>query len=281
MRSYLTIPVGVLVLAGLLVTGGCVPKAEYEKVMDLNRKRGDLIEAQSAKIRGLEVDKTSLAGEIAQAQARLKKAGEDVTLLERNRADLQADYDTLMDLYRKVQEPKAPPPVEFVLPVEVDKALRAFAKANPDLVEYRSKYGMVKLKSDFTFALGSTTVKAGASEALTKLVAIVNDPAVAKFHIYIAGHTDNVPITRAVTRRKHPSNWYLSVHRAVAVQKVMIRAGLAEERIGVMGFGEFHPVAPNKTSSTGKKLGNQANRRVEIWIVPPNRFLTSDESAGK
>ena len=281
MRSYLTIPVGTLVLAGLLVTGGCVPKAEYDKAMDLNRKAQEQIEAQSAKIRGLEVDKTSLAGEIAQAHARVKKAGDDVALLEKARTDLQADYDTLMDLYRKTREPTPPPPVGLVLPVEVDKALRAFAKANPDLVEYRSKYGMVKLKSDFTFALGSTTVKAAAGEALTKLVAIINDPAVAEFHIYIAGHTDNVPITRAETRRRHPTNWYLSVHRAVAVQKVMIGAGLAEERIGVMGFGEFHPVAPNKTSSTGKKLGNQANRRVEIWIVPPNRFLTSDESAGK
>ena len=281
MRDYLIIPVGVLVLAGLLVTGGCVPRDKYNKAMDLNRKAQEQIEAQSAKIRGLEGDKTSLVGELVQAQARLKKVGEDVTLLEKARADLQTDYDTLMDLYRKTRESTPPPPVGLVLPVEVDKALRAFAKAHPDLVEYRSKYGMVKLKSDFTFALGSTTVKAAAGEALTKLVAIVNDPAVAKFHIYIAGHTDNVPITRAETRRKHPSNWYLSVHRAVAVQKVMIRAALAEERIGVMGFGEFHPVAPNKTSSTGKKLGNQANRRVEIWIVPPNRFLTSDESAGK
>ena len=281
MRDYLAIPAGVLVLAGLLATGGCVPKHKYDKAMDLNRKAQEQIEAQSAKIRGLELDKTSLAGEIAQVQGRLKKAGEDITLLEKARADLQADYDTLMDLYRKVQERKAPPSVELVLPVEVDKALRAFAEANPDLVEYRSRYGMVKIKSDLTFALGSTTVKAVANEALTKLVAIVNDPAVTKFHIYIAGHTDNVPITRAETRRKHPSNWYLSVHRAVAVQKVMIKAGLAEERIGVMGFGEFHPVAPNKTSSKGKKLGNQANRRVEIWIVPPNRFLTSDESAGK
>jgi flagellar motor protein MotB len=38
-----------------------------------------------------------------------------------------------------------------------------------------------------------------------------------------------------------------------------------------MGFGEYHPVAPNKP---GKK-GNQANRRVEIWIVPPGSFLTT------
>jgi len=67
---------------------------------------------------------------------------------------------------------------------------------------------------------------------------------------------------------------YLSVHRAVAIKKVMEKAGLAAARIGVMGFGEYHPIAPNK-SSGGKNRGNQANRRVEIWIVPPNRFLTS------
>jgi chemotaxis protein MotB len=134
---------------------------------------------------------------------------------------------------------------------------------------------MIKIKSDLTFKLGSTTPRAEAVAALSKLVTIINDPVVANHHVYIAGHTDNVPVSRPETKRRHPDNWYLSVHRAVAVKKVMQKAGLAPARIAAMGFGEYHPVAPNKTSSAGKKLGNQLNRRVEIWIVPPDRFLTS------
>jgi len=79
-----------------------------------------------------------------------------------------------------------------------------------------------------------------------------------------------MPIRRPQTKRTHPDNWYLSVHRAVAVQKELARAGLAPARIGTMGFSEYHPVEPN---APGNK-GNGANRRVEIWIVPPGRFLT-------
>ena len=60
------------------------------------------------------------------------------------------------------------------------------------------------------------------------------------------------------------------MHRAIAVQGVLSKAGLTPARIGAMGFGEYHPVAPN---APGKK-GNRLNRRVEIWIVPPDRFLT-------
>ncbi|MDP7162156.1 MAG: OmpA family protein [Phycisphaerae bacterium] len=279
MRKILAVSVGVLVLSGLLTATGCVSKAEYNKALDLNRKAQHELASQRAKTRQLQSDKTTLMGELTQAEADAQKAVETITLLKAARKKLHDDYDTLLALYRESREGPGPPPQGLVLPVQVDKALRDFAEANPGLVEYRAKHGMIKIKSDLTFALGSTQIKADAAEALTKLVEIINDPAVAAFHVYIAGHTDNVPVSRPSTRRSHPNNWYLSVHRAVAVQKLMVIASLAPERIGAMGFGEYHPVAPNKTGKSGKKLGNQANRRVEIWIVPPSRFLTSGEMA--
>ncbi len=42
------------------------------------------------------------------------------------------------------------------------------------------------------------------------------------------------------------------------------------DAVGVLGFGEFHPAAPN---AAGNK-GNAANRRVELWILPGARLLT-------
>ena len=111
----------------------------------------------------------------------------------------------------------------------------------------------------------------GALAALKKLAEVLNTADAKPFNIYVAGHTDDMPIVRAETKREHPTNWYLSVHRAVAVQTVMAAAGLAQPRAGVMGFSEYHPVATNPPAHKG----NQANRRVEIWIVPPDRFLTS------
>ncbi len=57
---------------------------------------------------------------------------------------------------------------------------------------------------------------------------------------------------------------------ATALRETHEEVGLAPERIAAMGFGEHHPVAPNKPN----KKGNRLNRRVEIWIVPSGKFLT-------
>jgi len=282
MRNNLVIPVCVLLLAGMLTVGGCVPKADLDKALDLNRKCRDKLQDEMAKAQQLQADKQAIQDQLTVAEAQARKAESDVATITAARDDLQAKFDELYAKFKAI-DTKRPelPEGNFLLPTRVNKALKAFAEANPDLVEYDPRLGMVKIKSDLTFELGSTTPNAAAVEALTKLVTIINDPVIAKYHVYIAGHTDNVPVTRPATKKRHPDNWYLSVHRAVSINKVMQKAGLASERIGVMGFGEYHPVAPNKVSSTtGKKLGNKLNRRVEIWIVPPDRFLTSSVSSG-
>lgn len=271
-----------VVALGLLVTSGCVSKAEYDKALELNRNAQKQLENERAKANRLAAEQADM---IAQRDNALRQADEkakEASLMAKARRELQADYDTLRELYSRLRNEKKPTPIGItVLPKEVDQTLRQFAQENPELIEYFPNRGMVKIKSDLTFDSGSTNVKDVANAALKKFVTILNDQAIANYHVYIAGHTDDVPIRRPATKRKHPDNWYLSVHRAVSVQKAMVEAGLASERIGVMGFGEYHPAAPNKTSSSGKKLGNEANRRVEIWIVSPDRFLTGTQEPGK
>ena len=113
-------------------------------------------------------------------------------------------------------------------------------------------------------------LKPDAFDALKRLAAIMDSPSASRLNIFVAGHTDNIPISKPETLRRHPNNLYLSLHRAVEVQKVLVDAGVAPGRIGVMGFGEHHPVEPN-----AGKGGNVANRRVEIWLVAPDKFLTT------
>ena len=94
------------------------------------------------------------------------------------------------------------------------------------------------------------------------------DSAEAKqFDIVIVGHTDDVPIKRPATLAKHPTNWHLSVHRAIGVMKVLSGSGIASDRMAVKGYGEFQPLEPNKPN----KGGNPVNRRVEIFILPSNK----------
>ena len=76
--------------------------------------------------------------------------------------------------------------------------------------------------------------------------------------IVIEGHTDNVPMRGG----RYPSNWELSVARAVSVIEFMVRLGVENRRLVAGGYGEYHPAYPNDTPE------NQArNRRNEITIM--------------
>ena len=270
MTTYLAKPLAVAMLAAMLLATGCVSVDKYNEALAATRRANEQLNLTKGALREMRTENQKLMADIL---------GRDGVIAAREKAllELQKSHDKLSEdfkeMYAKYQDElargKTPTPFG-PLPAALDKALSAFAAAHPDLVEYLPKYGMVKLKSDLTFAPGSVDIKVASGDALRKFVTIINTPAARNFNIYIAGHTDDMPIGKPRTKELHPDNWYLAVHRAVAVQKVLTRGGLASERIGVLGFSEYHPVAPNKP---GKK-GNQANRRVEIWIVPPDRFLT-------
>jgi len=148
------------------------------------------------------------------------------------------------------------------LPVELSTLLEDFAKQH-DMVDYDSSRGIVKFKSDLLFEKGSDKVAASAIEAVKSLTAILNSEQGMKFDVIIAGHTDDIPIQKPETRAKHPTNWHLSSHRAIAVLKVMESNNIEPKRMSARGFGEYRPIAENKPN----KAGNPQNRRVEIYIV--------------
>ncbi len=272
MKTYWVTILGVIILTGMLLTTGCVPKEELDlaraqnRKMDLQRKEA-LEEAQ-----GLERENESLQAKIKGFEGDLTASRGMIESLTSERDLLAANKTELEKILQKLKESPITPvgDINVMLPAMIDKKLKEFTKANPNLVEYLPQYGMVKLKADLLFELGKDFVQTDAERALGKFVEIVNAPEAAKFNVYVAGHTDDIPIGLEETILRHPDNWYLSVHRAVAVEQVLVKAGLDGDRIGAMGFGKFHPIAPNKPNDGG----NPVNRRVEIWIVPPDRFLT-------
>ena len=148
------------------------------------------------------------------------------------------------------------------LPVELSTMLEDFAKQH-DMVTYDPSLGIVKFKSDLLFEKGSDIVAASAGAAVKSLCGILNSEEGKKFDVIIAGHTDDIPILKTNTLAKHPNNWALSAHRAIAVLNVMEGSNVESERMSVRGFGEYRPVAENLSN----KRGNPQNRRVEIYIV--------------
>ncbi|MBO8159024.1 flagellar motor protein MotB [Thermosyntropha sp.] len=78
-------------------------------------------------------------------------------------------------------------------------------------------------------------------------------------YIRVEGHTDNRPINT----RKFPSNWELSVLRAANVVHVLSEdVGIPPEKLSIIGYGEYRPIAPNDD-----KIGRAMNRRVDIVIL--------------
>jgi len=149
------------------------------------------------------------------------------------------------------------------LPVELSTMLEDFAEGKK-MVTYDSSRGIVKFKSDLLFERGSDKVTLAAGEAVRSLCRILNSEQGKNFDVIIAGHTDDLRISRPATREKHPTNWHLSAHRAISVLNIMAKSNVASERMSARGFGEFRPIVPNKPN----KKGNPQNRRVEIYIVP-------------
>ncbi len=151
-----------------------------------------------------------------------------------------------------------------VLPPQLDADLKELASQYPDAIEYDPQKGAVRWKSDLLFPLGSDSLAENtiSADALEKFAQIVRSSATG-FDVIVVGHTCTTPIRRAETLAKHPTNWHLSAHRSIAVMNLLASQNIAQNRMGVMGYGEYRPIASNGTQD-----GRAKNRRVEIYLVP-------------
>jgi chemotaxis protein MotB len=261
------------VVLGLLVfvAVGC---GEEDKLRLQNQTLSERLEKSEADNARLKTEYGLTENEFKLSQRRMVAQSGEVERLKKDNANLK---DGVLELQKIINELEAGSLTGRPLPQALNTALQDFADANPQIAEFDPAIGMVKFKSDLTFSPGSDKVKSQAVGMLKKLVDILNSPEGKRFAVYVVGHTDDVPIGRS--RALHPTNWYLSAHRAVGVQQVLQSAGLSGDRIAVVGFGEYHPIASNATKA-GKKLGSKANRRVEIWIVAPGPFLADQSKTG-
>jgi len=246
----------IVVCTCVLLVSGC--NSELDSLRIQNSKQQSLIDQLRSELNAktLELDQTK--EKLAAAQQR---DSIEVEALQQKIAALEEDIAKKKELIASMQQRLLLGGA--ALPVELSTLLEDFAKEH-DMVTYDSSRGIVKFKSDLLFDLGSDTVAASAIEAVKSLCTILNSEQGKKFDVIIAGHTDDIRIATAATRAKHPTNWHLSVHRAIAVLNVMESNNVDSKRLSARGFGEFRPIVANLP---GKK-GNPQNRRVEIYIVP-------------
>ena len=243
--------------AAYLFVGGCVSEAKYRDLQTQNRTQQERISALEAETNTARLQLDQLKQKLAEAEGR---GGTDIDALRQQVAALEKAIEQKNNLITQLQGQLMRG--GQALPAELNTMLEDFAKGS-DMITYDPNSGVVKFKSDLLFTPGSADVDPKAREAIKALVAILNSEQGKQFDAVIAGHTDDMLIQRPSTKQAHPTNWYLSAHRAISVLSLMVEDGMEATRVSERGFGEFRPVMPN---APGKK-GNSANRRVEIFIV--------------
>jgi chemotaxis protein MotB len=85
--------------------------------------------------------------------------------------------------------------------------------------------------------------------------------------IRVDGHTDSTPIDSP----RYPTNWELSVARALAVTRYLTESdGVPAGRLMAAGFGEFRPLMANDS-----REHRAMNRRVEIHLLSSSVTTTT------
>ena len=119
---------------------------------------------------------------------------------------------------------------------------------------------VISLASDAFFGPASADIRIEQTrEILQKLARLLSSPEVGERFIRIEGHTDNLPTDPA---GPWPSNWELSVARALSVLRYVTELGTDESRFQVMGLADNRPMYDNSTPE-----GRAYNRRVDVIIL--------------
>lgn len=139
----------------------------------------------------------------------------------------------------------------------IERRLRALAPRGVVDVEGDK----VILQGEVLFDSGSDALKPEGEALMAKMGAALAQLLASEPHqmALVGGHTDNKPIHGG----RFASNWELSTARALAVTRVLVLAGVPQERVVAAGFGEHHPRAPNDDEHARRR-----NRRIEVLLVP-------------
>ncbi|MCD4780519.1 MAG: flagellar motor protein MotB [Candidatus Omnitrophica bacterium] len=126
-------------------------------------------------------------------------------------------------------------------------------------VEMLEKGLVITFVAEVLFDSGKDKLRKESHSILDKVAHVLNTT-IKDLSVGVEGHTDDVPIKYSGWK----TNWELSAARALSVLHYLVQKhNVGSKRLSATGFGEFHPVATNKTT-----VGRQKNRRVEIVILP-------------
>lgn len=200
----------------------------------------------------------TLSASLASAEAKEKDAEAKLEQAESERAALKASND---ELSKSVQVKDEELAKLKQTENELQDKLKGEIKAGDIVLTNDGGKLRVGLVDKVLFNSGEAAINKRGENVLTRVGSILKE--VTDRQILVSGHTDKQPIGEK-RAAQFPTNWELSTARATTVVRFLQeKAGVPGERLVASGYGEFHPVASNKSST-----GRARNRRIEILLVP-------------
>lgn len=136
-------------------------------------------------------------------------------------------------------------------------------------LEQKIDGAIIKLPTKMLFAPGSAEIINSDSMLFLKRVSDIVAMLPKNVEVIVKGYTDSTPLPNGT---KFQDNLELSSARANAVIRVLIRNGIAKDRLSSAGYGDTKPIASNDTAE-----GREKNGRVEFTM----RISGPDNSAKK
>ncbi len=277
MKRYL--PLLLLIPLAACVTTGTFKAQQAQTATQ--KQRADDLQSQ------FDALKSTTTAQIADLTAQLKATGDTLASAQTSTQDLQQALDAKKgELSAKISElikdrdalqkqlddaKAAKAAAEAAAAAEIEKTKKSYedltaglqseiAAGQIQITQLKGKL-TVNLVDKILFDSGRAEIKGDGTKVLDKVASVLNG--VADKNIRIEGHTDNVPISGALTS-KYASNWELSTARATSVARYLQDQDKVDPtRLVAAGYGEYHPIASNDTAE-----GRAQNRRIEIVLVP-------------
>ena len=210
---------------------------EKERLIADNKELDKVLKAKSDT---LSKNITELRQKIADLESENARLKEEIAMLKKAKEEeVQKTSKTYEDLLEKMKH--------------------EISQGQVTISELKGKL-TVNMVYAILFDSGKAEVKPEGLVVLQKVIDILMGIKVKA--IRIEGHTDNVQIVGALTK-KYPTNWELSAARAINVTRYLQEQGIDPTSLGAVAYGEFKPVAANDTPE-----GKAKNRRIEIILVP-------------
>jgi chemotaxis protein MotB len=267
MRSRL-----LLSLCTFMLTTGCVTQGKYDLAMQNARTLDEQLQAEKAaraaadgkvgqleeQVTGLEGEKEALSTRLSTAEAGLSAGTAERRALEQRNAELSALNEELARSTKKLAAAKEALEKKSAEYENLSKSLeKEISEGKVELSELRGRM-TVNLKDKILFASGSARVGKEGDAALKKVAEALKG--VQGKIIRVEGHTDDVPTD---PKGQFPTNWELSLARAMAVVRALQDAGVDPTRLSAAGYGPYQPIAANDSPDN-----RSLNRRIEIVLAP-------------